>query len=125
MAAAERGSTVAASVAAFGIALYVFTLLAQFAVWQYGRGAVRSAAQEAARAGALLGADAADCRQRFDEVRRGLLGGAMGEGVGPVACRFEDGAVVVRVEVRFTRWVPVSPDWSFQVTAVAVSEGGW
>ena len=110
------------TLAAFGVALVFLTLLAQFSVWQYGRGAVRSAAQEAARAAAPLGADAGNCRARFDQVRSGLLGGRLGDGVGPVRCDDRGPWVEVGVDVVFSRWLPVSPDWSFTVTAVAVKE---
>lgn len=110
------------TLAAFGVALVFLTLLAQFSVWQYGRGAVRSAAQEAARAAAPLGAGPEACRARFDQVRSGLLGGRLGDGVGPVRCSDRGAWVEVSAEVTFSRWLPVSPDWSFTVTAVAVKE---
>ena len=110
------------TLAAFGVALVFFTLLAQFAVWQYGRGAVRAAAQEAARAAAPLGAGPEACSARFDQVRRGLLGGGLGDGVGPVRCSVGGPVVEVSVDVAFRRWLPISPDWSFTVTAVVVKE---
>lgn len=111
-----------ATLAAFGVALVFFTLLAQFAVWQYGRGAVRAAAQEAARAAAPLGAGPEACSARFDQVRHGLLGGGLGKGVGPVRCSAGGPVVEVSVDVVFHRWLPISPDWSFTVTAVVVKE---
>ena len=111
-----------ATLLAFGVALLFFTLLAQFAVWQYGRGAVRAAAQEAARAAAPLGAPPDTCGRRFEQVRTGLLGGRLGEGVGPVRCDTEGELVSVSVDVTFQRWLPISPDWSFTVRAVAIKE---
>lgn len=111
-----------ATLFAFGIALLFFTLLAQFAVWQYGRGAVRSAAEEAARAAAPLAADPGACTRRFEEVRTGLLGGRLGDGVGAPRCRLVGDLVEVSADVRFERWLPISPDWSFTVTAVALKE---
>jgi hypothetical protein len=111
-----------ATLAAFGVALVFFTLLTQFSVWQYGRGAVRAAAQEAARAAAPLHAGSEACRDRFDEVRTGLLGGPLGDGVGPVRCDVGGTVVAVSVDVVFRRWLPLSPDWSFTVSAVAVKE---
>jgi hypothetical protein len=118
----QRGSTVVATLLAFGGALLFFTLLAQFATWQYARGAVRAAAQEAARAAAPPDAPAHVCVDRFDQVRSGLLGGRLGDGVGPVGCEVDGAVVRVRAEVRFQRWLPISPDWAFTVTAVAVKE---
>lgn len=111
-----------ATLVAFGAALVFFTLLAQFAVWQYGRGAVQAATQEAARAAAPLGAAPDACARRFDQVRHGLLGGSLGDGVGPVRCRADERVVEVSVDVAFERWLPISPDWSFTVTAVVVRE---
>lgn len=119
---AERGSTVVATVLAFGFGLLVFTLLAQFVVWQYGRGAVRAAAQEAARAAAPLDAAPGACAERFEQVRSGLLAGTIGDGVGTARCTSTGGLVTVTVDVRFQRWLPISPDWAFTVTAVAVEE---
>jgi hypothetical protein len=107
---------------AFGAALVWFTLLCQFSVWQYGRGAVRAAAQEAARAGAPLGATEEECLRRFDQVRSGLLGGRLGSGIGHPRCDVAGPLVEVTVEVTFERWLPISPDWSFSVTALAVKE---
>ena len=98
------------------------TLLAQFTVWQYGRGVVRTAAIEAARAAAPDGAPAGSCERRFDDVRATLLGGAVGDGIGAPRCLITDDRVVVSVSVTFRAWLPISPDWSFDVVAVATRE---
>lgn len=102
--------------------LTFFTLFAQFAVWQYGRGAVRSATLEAARAAAPLGALPGACERRFSDVTSGLLGGPLGEQVSAPRCEIGAEVVVVSTDVRFEPWLPISPEWSFTVTATAARE---
>lgn len=102
--------------------LTFFTLFAQFAVWQYGRGSVRSASLEAARAAAPLEALAGACERRFDDVVSGLLGGPLGDQVSAPRCDIGADLVTVSVDVDFEPWLPISPGWSFTVTATAVRE---
>ena len=102
--------------------LTFFSLFAQFAVWQYGRGAVRSASLEAARAASPLDAIPGSCERRFDDVASGLLGGPLGEQVGAPRCQIGPDVVAVSVDVRFEPWLPISPEWSFTVTATAARE---
>ncbi len=110
------------SIAAIGLFLAVATLFCQFAVWQYGRGVVRAAALEAARAETPLGAAPGSCLRRFDDAREDLLGGALGDQVGPARCEVSDERVTATVAVAFESWLPLSPDWHFTVSAVAVRE---
>lgn len=119
---AERGSAAIATVVGLGFFMMIFTLFAQFAVWQYGRGAVRSAALEAARASAALNATPGICERRFSDVREGLLGGPLGAQVSEPSCVIGVDVVTVTASVDFERWLPISPDWSFTVTAVAARE---
>ncbi len=118
----ERGSVALAGIAAISMMFIAFVLIAQFAVWQYGRGAVQSAANEAARASASFGADAGDCFRTFDDARDDLLGGSLGAGVGAPQCTTGGEFSEVIVPVTFKRWVPFSPDWSFQVRAISATE---
>lgn len=99
-----------------------FTLFAQFAVWQYARGAVRSAALEAARAATPLDAVPGACERRFADVADGLLGGPLGSQVSAPRCDVGIDLVIVESDVRFEPWLPISPAWSFTVTATAVRE---
>jgi len=107
-----------------GIAMMfiAFVLITQFSVWQYGRGAVQSAANDAARAGAAFGGDPGACSQAFESARADLLGGSLGDGVGAAQCSSSGEFVQVVVPVTFERWLPVSPDWNFEVRAVAAVE---
>ncbi len=107
---------------AFGLFMVFFTLFAQFAVWQYGRGAVRSAALEAARAASPLDAPPGACERRFLDVRDGLVGGSIGSQISPPRCLVGVDVVTVESDVRFEPWLPISPGWSFTVSATAVRE---
>jgi hypothetical protein len=111
-----------ATLASAGALLVFFVLFTQFLVWHYGRAVLRSAVFEAARAQAPLGAPNGSCEQRFLEVRSGLLAGSLGDGVGSITCVVSDGLVLASVDVRFERWLPISPDWEFTVEAVAIRE---
>lgn len=111
-----------ATVVAIGFALVVVSLLAQVAVWQYARGVVRSGAVEAARSVVPIDSAAEACERRFETVRSQLLGGSLGEQVGPARCSIGEATVIVEVDVRLERWLPISPDWEFTVTATAVRE---
>ena len=74
-------------VAATALSLLVFVALANFVVDLYARGVVRSAVDEAARAGATIDSSAADCERRARDVLGGLLGGGAGRQVGGVVSR--------------------------------------
>ncbi len=88
-----------------GIAMmfFAFVLITQFAVWQYGRGAVQSAANEAARASAGFGADPGVCLEVFEAARGDLLGGSLGDGVGSPRCTVTGEFSEVVVPVRDIR----------------------
>ncbi len=107
---------------ALGMFLMMFTVFAQFAVWQYGRGVVRSAALEAARAAAPLNAAPGACERRFADVKEGLLGGPIGGQVSAPRCELGTDTVTVTVDAQFERWLPISPDWEFTVTVTAARE---
>ncbi len=106
---------------ALGFLLVFVTGLAQVAVWQYTRGVVRSAAQEAARAASIDPATGV-CERRFGSVVGGLLAGPLGDQVGSPRCTVEGDTVSVTSTVRLERWLPISPDWTFDVQAIAVRE---
>ncbi len=119
---AQRGSATLSTIGALGVLLTFVVLLLQFSIWQYGRGVLRSAAMEAARAGAVLDAPVGACERRFESVRSALLAGRLGDDVGTARCEVTAEVVIVTVDARFERWLPLSPDWSFTVTAIAVRE---
>ena len=102
--------------------MLVFLLFVQVAVWQYTRGALRAAVLEAARAEAPFLAPPGSCDRRFESTRVALLGGAIAEQVGPASCTVAAGLVRVTVDATLKGWLPISPDWSFTVEAIAVKE---
>ena len=118
----ESGSGSVEFLAAVGVGLVAFVLVANLAVWQYGRGVVRAALDEGARAGSRVGVEsAATCEARAGEVLADLLGGAMGDGV-RLRCAEEDGVVRARADVVFPAWLPGVPSWGFRATGVVVKE---
>lgn len=109
------------TVTAIGMSLALFVLLVNLVVFQYGRGVVRAALDEGARAGSVAPAADADCLQRADAVLSDLLSAAMLHGV-DVRCTVAGGRVHATADVRFRGWLPLTPDWRFVSSAVAVKE---
>lgn len=106
-------------VVATALSLLVFVLLANFVVFLYARGVVRAAIDEGVRAGARAGV--VECEQRAEAVLSDLLAGMRSD----VRVRCEDDGQVAtsRAEVRLRGWLPpVTPTWSFTVTAESFRE---
>ncbi|MGH9025652.1 MAG: hypothetical protein ACRDWD_05965 [Acidimicrobiia bacterium] len=108
-------------VAAAGLALVVFVLLANFVVFVYARGVVRAAVDEGARRGGRLGASTAECEARAQDIVDDLLGGRMGDDV-TVSCSTSAGIVVARGRARLHGWLPAVPDWTFTLEGRSVQE---
>lgn len=106
-------------VAAVGLAMVVFVLMANLLVIQYGRGVVRAAVDEGARVGSHTGVEG--CRQRVEEVMGQLLGGPFGHGVS-VGCRESGGLVQVVAEGTLPGWLPGIPDIGVAAEARAPRE---
>lgn len=118
----ERGAFTLPAVASIGVLLLCFVIVAQFAVWIYAKGALRAAAQAAARSAAPIDAPPGSCEDAFERSRQQLLGGQIGTGVGSVRCVIGDTFVTVDVDASFAGWLPITADWDTTVTAVAVRE---
>jgi hypothetical protein len=99
------------------IALMAFAWLLQLAVFTYGRGVVRAALDEGARAGSKVSDSVERCQARAAEAMTGL-GGTMGNGV-RISCRDDGEAVLAHADVRFVAWAPAMPDWMFSITATS------
>jgi NAD(P)-dependent dehydrogenase (short-subunit alcohol dehydrogenase family) len=101
---------------------------AQFVVFTYGRGAVRAALDEGARAG-IAGRGRADevarCETRARAAVDQMLGPRMRSGV-RIRCDATDLDVTASAQVRFRGWVAPSlggwkvDDWSFTTSATAL-----
>ena len=98
-------------------ALLVFVWLLQLALFAYGRGVVRSAIDEGARAGSVVVDSVPRCEHRAAEALGGLLGGRMGDDV-VISCSDDGERVLARAQVRFVSIAP-GPDWTFDITATA------
>lgn len=119
----EEGLTTVATILVMALVLVFFVNLAQLVVWQYGRGSVRAAVDEAARAGAGTAGGLDACEERAAAVLHDLLGGSMGDEV-RVACRDDGAGVAAEATVMFRSWMPPVPDWSFTSVASAPFEPG-
>lgn len=117
----ESGATTASTILAMGLALLLFVNLAQWIVWQYGRGSVRASLDEAARVGAGTAGSVEECQLKADDVLGDLLGGSMGDDV-VIVCRDTGTAIVAEATVSFRAWLPPTPDWTFTVSATAPLE---
>jgi hypothetical protein len=107
--------------AAIGVSLLLLATFANLIAFQYGRGVVRAALDEGARAGSRSGANIGECEQRAEAALDDLLGGPMGDQV-RVRCREVGGRVVADATVTFRGWGPGVPDWSFPLRAATVKE---
>lgn len=119
----EDGASSVATILVMTLVLVFFVNLAQVVVWQYGRGSVRAALDEAARAGAGTAGGLAACEERAGAVLRDLLGGSMGDEI-QVSCRDEGSGIVAEASVMFRSWMPPMPDWTFTSAASAPFEPG-
>lgn len=115
----DRGVSSVQFVLASALALVLFLALANLVVVQYGRGAVRSALEQGARAGSTSGTAACEATAR--QVIADLMGGRMSDGL-VLDCVVEGGAVVSSASVSFDSWTPLTPDFAFELTATAVVE---
>lgn len=106
-------------VLAAGLMLMMFTVLANLIVVQYGRGAVRSAVEQGARAGSVGGVD--HCESVASDVLAGLLGGAMSDGI-EVSCTATAGTVVASAAGEFASWTPLTPDFAVNISTRTVVE---
>ena len=103
----------------YAVALMTLVWLANFIVFQYGRGAVRAAIDEGARTGSRVGASEASCEARAHEVLDNLLGGVLGKGV-KITCRLDGSTMLAEARGTFTSWAPPVPTYRFDVTATAL-----
>lgn len=117
----DRGATTAGVVLGVGFLTLAFTTLANLVVYQYGEGALRSAADQAARSGSRASASEAACEQRGQETLDAVLGGSLGDGA-TVDCT-DDGEVVrATVTGTFEGWLETVPDWTVSVTSAVRKE---
>jgi hypothetical protein len=117
----DSGATFIALVFATGVVLLIVTGIIQVIVFQYGKGTVRAALDEAARAGARAPVSAASCEARAADVLGDLLGGEMGDGVA-VSCTDAGERIVVTASVHFDGWFGSLTDYDTTLRASAAKE---
>lgn len=98
----------------------LFLAFANLTAVQYGRGAIRSALDQGARAGAISGSTEM-CEATAHDVITQLLGGRMGEGV-VVVCQPTQGLMSAVATGRFESWTPLAEDFEVSVSAEAAME---
>jgi len=117
----DRGATSAALVTGMGFAFLVFVGIANLVTYQYGRGAVRSAVDQAVHAGSRASATEATCEDRARQALDGLLSGPLGDDV-TVTCVDDGDRVRATATATFEGWIELIPDWTFTLTATATKE---
>ena len=117
----DRGAALISLVVATGVALVLLTGVIQVIAFQYGKGTVRAALDEAARAGARSPDSVATCQARAKDVLTDLLGGPMGDGVA-VACSDAGDRMVVTATVHFEGWLGSLTDYDATFSASAAKE---
>ena len=116
----ESGLTTIQFVLATAISLMTFVMLANFVVFLYARGVVRAAVDEGARTGGRAGAGVEQCEARADDLLSDLLSG-MRSAV-EIECTTGPDIVSSQARVTLRGWLPLTPDWSFDITGQAVRE---
>jgi hypothetical protein len=101
--------------------MVAFTTLVNLVVYQYGEGALRAAAEQAARAGSRASASEDVCERRGQETLDAVLGGSLGDGA-TVECSDDGEVVQATVRGTFEGWLDTVPDWSVSVTSTVRKE---
>jgi Flp pilus assembly protein TadG len=120
--ARDRGAALISLIVATGVVLILVTGIIQVITFQYGKGTVRAALDEGARAGARSVDAVAECQARAANVLGDLLGGPMGDGVS-VVCTDAGGRVVATATVHFDGWFGTLTGYDAVLTASASKEG--
>ena len=118
----DAGATFITLAIATAIVFVLITGIIQVIIFQYGKGTVRAALDEAARAGARSATPVDACQQRAADVLGDLLGGPMGDGV-VVTCADAADRVVVTATVHFDGWFGRVTSYDATLTASAAKEG--
>lgn len=115
----ERGDGVVALVLATGIVLVLVVQVINVVVFTYGKGSVRTALDEAARAGAIHGIAA--CQTTGQQVLHEVLGGSMADGV-TISCTDGGRSITATATVHFDGWLTSLADYDATFSASAAKE---
>lgn len=116
----DRGVSSVQFVLSAALSLILFLALANLVVVQYGRGVMRSALEQAVRAGSVTGS-AAVCEARAAEVVSQLMGGRMSDDL-VVSCSVGPDRVVASAATVFESWTVLTPHFPVSMSAEAVLE---
>jgi hypothetical protein len=116
----EAGVSSAQFVLGAALALILFVSLANLVVVQYGRGAIRSALEQGARAGSVTRSEAI-CETTARGVTAQLLGGRMSDGL-EVRCVSGFDGMTASARVVFESWTLLTPDFEIELAAEAFLE---
>lgn len=114
----ETGFATIQYVLATGFSLILLVLVANLLVDLYARGAVRDALDEGARAAVPIDATAADCEARAEAIIAQLLGARHQRDV-EIRCAHDGQWIRADARVRLRSWLPLIPDWRFELRALA------
>ena len=116
----DRGEGVVVLVLATGFVLLLVAQILNVIVFSYGKGTVRTALDEAARAGARSDS-VAMCQATADQVMGDLMGGALGADVN-ITCSDAGRRIVATATVHFEGWLTSLADYDGSFTASAAKE---
>lgn len=117
----ERGNVALITTLAMLITLVVFMAATNLIVYSYGKGVLRTAVDEAARAGSAQGAPGgptASCQEKATQVMTNLLSGPFGHGI-TISCAVSGDQVIAVASGTFPAWLRVIPALSLRVVGTA------
>ena len=119
--AREHGSAIVTGVIAIALLMLVFLGAVSFSLDEYAQGAVRTAVDEGAQAGAVAGGSVVACQQEAESVMSGLLHGSFGQDV-KIVCSQSGSELVARGSGDLPTLVPGFPVVHVSVVGVAILE---
>lgn len=106
-------------VAAAGLGMLLFAVVANLLVWQFQRGVAQLAADQGARAASVRGGTVNDCRRAMQHVLRSWPQSAP---TPQPSCRLRGRTIEATVRIRLSGWLPLVADHQVSVTSVAAQE---
>lgn len=119
----DGGSAVIVGVVAIALLLVVFAGATNVVLDEYAKGALRTAVDEAAQAGAAGGGSSSVCEREAARVRDGLLRGDFGADVTLTCGVNANGLMVATASGRLPSLLPAVPGLHVAVTGTSVLEG--
>jgi hypothetical protein len=104
---------------AIAILMIVFIGALNFVLDEYAKGAVRTAVDEAAEAGATAGGSLSVCQAQAQQVQSNLLPGPFGHGIS-VTCSEDGDEVVASAAGALPSFLPLLPALHFALIGISV-----